>query len=113
MKTEAVTLTRDLGELGQEIEVEFLVRYFPGAPETGLFGPVENYDPGSADEVNIISATATVGKFHVDLTHFYQNAMPDDLRDDLCEKCSISKDDEEANHADDLRKYALEERLAA
>lgn len=37
------------------IELNLLVNYTfnPGTPESGRFGPVENYDPGSGDEVVI------------------------------------------------------------
>ena len=117
MKTEAITLTRDLGELGQEIDVEFVVRYWPGTPESGCFGPPENYDPGSDDVVSIISAMTVVFGQPVDITALYQNAGPDDLLDALCDACRESKAEDAHIRADAMIKERKEEmmleRLAA
>ncbi len=37
-------------------EVDVAFDWTPGSPATGMFGPPENYDPGSADEFYIVGA---------------------------------------------------------
>lgn len=43
-----------------DVEVSFTVAW--GSPETGRFGPVEGYDPGSPDEVEDIRLETVNGK---------------------------------------------------
>ena len=54
-----MALTRTGTACGLEGENEYEVRYTitPGTPERGRFGKPEDYDPGSAPEVEIVSFT--------------------------------------------------------
>lgn len=45
-----------------ELEVTFSYEVAWGSPETGRFGPVENYDPGAADLVEDIRVELVEGK---------------------------------------------------
>ncbi|MFZ4539341.1 hypothetical protein [Propionivibrio sp.] len=53
--TREVTLTLDLGELGEN-DVDFTVKYSAGCAESGRFGNSENYDPGCDSDIELVSA---------------------------------------------------------
>jgi hypothetical protein len=88
MQTHVLTLHRNLGELGDGIAVEFLVRFCAGAPESGAAGRPEDYDPGLADTVSVVSAMANIDQKTIDLTAFFRRELPDTLHDDLCAACA-------------------------
>ena len=109
MKTTAVTLYRDLGELGQEVEVRFVVNFYPGTPATGGgYAAPERFDAGQASEVSVVSAVARQGNLRINLTPFYQE-VPDTLRDALTEKCEEEDADDGGFYADLRVKHLAEE----
>jgi hypothetical protein len=76
-----------------EVEVECSYSVVWGAPPTRLYGPPENYDPGSPDEIEDISILTVDGKpWPVDLTHGFQSGAQD--HEMLTEK--LFRDHEEA-----------------
>lgn len=60
-------LERDLGD-GEYVEIEVEFTLTGGSPESGMSGPPEHYDPGSAPELEIDRAWRDDTKERVKLT---------------------------------------------
>lgn len=81
-----------------DVEVSFTVAW--GSPETGRFGPVESYDPGSASEVEDIKLLTVNGKPRPwGMYSGYVRNEDDEFEADVIDKL-------EAHHDDMLREAA-------
>lgn len=100
--TYATTLAFSTGDVPEtdevEVEVSFTVAW--GSPETGRFGPVESYDPGSASEVEDIKLLTVNGKPRPwGMYSGYVRNEDDEFEADVIDKL-------EAHHDDMLREAA-------
>ena len=116
--TYATTLTWGGDEPTAELEVVVSFTVAWGAEPSGMFGPPENYDPGSADEIEDIRVVSVDGKpWPVDLSFGFQSPEQDhemivDRLDDhyeemirsAIEECEADRDDA----ADHRRRSARE-----
>jgi hypothetical protein len=50
-----ITVMEEDGDELEHVTLECVVSFTPGTPESGRFGPPENYDPGSGDEFSLDS----------------------------------------------------------
>ena len=99
-----VTLTLDMGVIGQEREVDFVCVYTPGTRESGVFHG--EYDPGSDSDVIIISAVLSGTDF--DMSKMFVD--PADIANQLCDE--LDETDWAAERSAEAAEYD-EERGAA
>ena len=91
-----VTKTCDFGQFG-EIDVDFTVRYFPGVPPSGTFGPPEDYDPGDGSTVEFIKAEIR-GENESEFFETITLIFPETFEDFLDEICLELDEDGEDDH---------------
>lgn len=82
------TRTIDLGAIG-EVDCDIDYTYYPGSPESGCFGPPDDYDPGCDSEV-IVTGIWYKGK---NLFSLFPEEFLRNLEIDLC----IDEDMDEHN----------------
>lgn len=93
-----VKKTIDFGQIG-EVDVDFIVRYYPGSRPSGMFGPPENYCPGEESSADFIAAKINT----ITVTSFFEaiDGLLVDPMTDLLDEIAIELDEEsEDAHAD-------------
>ena len=103
----ACTLTWGGDEPTAEMEVECSYSVAWGSPESGRFGPPEDYDPGAGDVVEDIKILTVGGKpWPVSISYGYQTEaqdhamLADKLLDEHEANMIVSAIEEEASRAD-------------
>lgn len=122
--TYATTLAYSTGDVPEvdevEVEVSFSVAW--GSPETGRWGPPENYDPGAGDEIEDLRLERVNGTKSPGpdapygagaLNQEYEAAILQEIAQNHAEAMLSEARDHEAAWADDAAERAYESRREA
>jgi hypothetical protein len=75
------------------VELAIHFNFTPGTPETGRFGPPENYDPGSGHEVEYLRAEREC--VDANGTKHWVAIPSGDFLDEQCQKYLASRDEDD------------------
>jgi len=95
----------DLGALGDRL-CSVTYEFTPEVPESGRWGPPENYSPGQDEEVEILNVKLTVGGTKVELEPLLTKTGRETLAEEIAELERGEPDEPDEPELDEARCWA-------